>query len=242
METRALNLIKSEYGERKRRIFPRFPYCYLTFKGQNTDGKVFEVRDISFSGMQLSLKDGGHCYKEQDRLRGILHWKGAELSITGKVQWVKGARLGVEFDSNDTFIHSIKNFLSIDNIVSRMRPVHDSAIEVEMPENLKYWLRSDGPFEVFVWCHNDGEISKFQIILMDQYIEWADGKGVDSGRILTKRDLETPLFSEDEFLFESDINCDEKKIDLASKVVENLPEEYLTSELVSFMLVKLSNS
>ena len=46
----------------------------MTFRADQLEGHSFEVRDISFSGMQLGLKDGGHEIAVGEQVTGILMW------------------------------------------------------------------------------------------------------------------------------------------------------------------------
>ena len=46
----------------------------MTFRADQFEDHSFEVRDISFSGMQLSLKDGDHQKAVGDEITGILMW------------------------------------------------------------------------------------------------------------------------------------------------------------------------
>ena len=55
---RHLNLVQSDFEQLEKIVFPRFPFCYLTFKCDEYDTHVFEVKDISQTGMQLALKNG----------------------------------------------------------------------------------------------------------------------------------------------------------------------------------------
>lgn len=235
-----LNLIKTGYQDVEKRIFPRFPFCFLTFKGESSSAQAFEVVDISYTGMQLGLKDGGHTYKEGQELKGEIHWKGSKLNIVGKVKWVSGKRLGVKFSPDEKQESKIKTFLSIDNIVKSMRPVHGHDIDMDVPSNLKYWVRADGPFEIFVWRHNDGEVSRFQIIMMENYVEWYDGKGLKTGRVISKRDLDTPLICEDEVMFQVDEVVDQQKIEMACDIVTALGDSHLPEGARSFLSLKLS--
>lgn len=100
---RHLNLIKTDYQEVEKRVFPRFPFSYLTFKAGDSESKVFEVKDISFLGMQLCLKDGGHDFIPGTEIDGTLHWKGATLKALGNVKWVRGQQLGVAFTLDNAF-------------------------------------------------------------------------------------------------------------------------------------------
>ncbi len=238
---RHLNLIKTDFEQTEKRIFPRFPFNYLTFKNSGNEQFVFEIKDISFTGMQLSLKDGGHSFTSDSDISGILHWQKASLEATGKVKWVSGKRIGVEFHVDDAFDSKVREFLSIDNMIDSLRPIHEFSVGVEMPANLKYWLRADGPFEVFVWRHNDGELARFQFLMMERFVEWEDGVGVKTGRILSKRDLDTPLFTEDELVFSVDEGVNSDAINFAQEILDNVGPEFLPEEARDFLKMKLNS-
>ena len=55
---RHLSLIKTDYQEMEKRVFPRFPFGLMMFRESSSEKKVFEVKDISLTGMQISIKDG----------------------------------------------------------------------------------------------------------------------------------------------------------------------------------------
>lgn len=238
---RHLNLIKTDFEQTEKRIFPRFPFSYLTFKSSNEGANkhVFEIKDISYTGMQLGLKDGGHDFKPGTDISGTVHWQKAALDTLGTVKWVSGSRIGVAFSDENGFEKSVKDFLSIENMVASLRPIHDISIGLEVPANLKYWLRADGPFEVFVWRHNDGELSRFQILMMEHFVEWEDGVGVKTGRIVSKRDLDTPLITEDELVFSVDESVNSEVIGMAQEVLENIGPKFLPIEANEFLRMKL---
>ncbi len=234
-----LSLINTGYKDIEKRVFPRFPFSYLTFKAQNGMERVFAVKDISYTGMQLSLKDGGHPYKSGQEVDGVLHWRGASLELSAEVKWVHGPRLGVEFNAGKHFENQIKEFLSFDNIIRGMRALHKTQMELDLPSDLSYWLQADGPVEVFVWCHKDGEISRFQMIMMESFVEYQDGKGLKSGRVLTKRDLDTPLVQEDEFVFEMDERICDERLAFAREITKRIPSDYLPVQVTDFLRLKL---
>lgn len=236
---RHLNLVQSDFEQLEKKIFPRFPFCYLTFKSTQYDTHVFEVKDISGTGMQLGLKDGEHNLKDEGQISGSIHWNGAKIYIAGDIKWTTGKRIGVEFSHRASQRTEIDIFLSVQNFARNLKPIHQMDYGVELPAKLKYWLRSDGPVEVFVWQHGDGELSRFEILIMENYIEWADGQGLKTGRIMSKRDINTPLVDEDEFVFKIDEVVDDEKIDLACTLVTELTENKLTKETLDFIRLKL---
>lgn len=238
---RQFNLIKNDIGTHEKRVLPRFPFCYLTFKAKNNNHMVYEVKDISFTGMQLSLKNGTHSYKEDEALTGCVHWHGQTLDLSGKVAWLTQSRLGVEFTKNPKQMSEVKEFLSVKNIVNNFRPIHKSNIGLEIPAKLKFWLRGDGPMEVFVWQHAGGALSTIQILLMENFVEWEDGVGLKTGRALSKRNLDTPLLTEDEYVFLMDEAPNHDRLQFAIDVVKNVPNDYLSPETLEFIKMKLSN-
>jgi hypothetical protein len=195
---RRFNLIKSDFEKHEKRILPRFPFCYLTFKADDTS-RVYEVKDISHTGMQLSIKDDQHTFAEEGSVKGSIHWLGKNLDIAGTVKWVTSNRMGVEF-----------------------------------------WLRSDGPVELFIWQHGDGEIAKIQILFMETFVEWEDGAGLKTGRTLSKRNVDSPLINEDEWIFKLDSGIDEEKLARVKDLVNLISDELLPSEMKTFLLRQLS--
>jgi len=234
-----LSLIKTGHQDIEKRILPRFPFNYLIFKSSEDGGRVFGVKDISYSGMQLGLKDGRHSYKIGEEVSGELHWKGSHLPIKAQVKWIHGQRLGVKFSGDQDFDNHIKNFLSTSNIIKSMRPLHQSGMELDLPMGLRYWLQADGPVEIFIWCRGHSDISRFQLIMMDSFVEYQDGKGLKSGHLVTTRDLDTPLVTEDEFVFEMDEILSDERLKFAREIVTHLPKEFLPELTLSFLKLKL---
>jgi hypothetical protein len=189
--------------------------------------------------MQLSLKNGGHTYGVNENIKGQVHWRGKSLDVEAEVKWSQGQRLGIAFEDSLDFEKAVRGFLAIDQVAKSMRPLHDMQMDLELPSNLKYWLQSDGPVEVFIWRHQDGEASRIHLILLDQFVEWEDGQGLKTGRIITKRDMDTPLFNEDEFIFALDEQVDAQKLDFAKDLVAHLNERHLPIEALDFLKLKL---
>ncbi len=240
---RHLSLIKTDYQELEKRVFPRFPFGFMIFREENpteaTAKMVFEVKDISLSGMQLSFKDGTHHYSQGTTIVGNLQWRGSTLQVKGKIQWVREASIGLSFDSSISFEEKMRSFLSYDNIVSHIKPLHKNELTLDLPNNLKYWLKADGVLEIFVWEHSSSGISRFQILIMEHFIEWEEGVGLRTGRIMTQRDLDTPLSLEDEFVFQIDENAVSQKIEMALGVVKKISTDHLPLEARDFLVYKL---
>ena len=255
----ALNLIKESENQIEKRVFPRFPFSSLSFKEEQkkekkkwwrffwpfakqkkSRGQVYEVENISFTGMQLALKDGGHSRKIDDQVTGRLSWRGDILKVQGVIKWITKERLGIAFGSQKRQQKALRRFLSVDKIVAGMRPVHQINMNLDLPSDLKFWLRADGPVEIFVWLHKDGSISHFQFVLIDSFVEWRDGRGVKSGSILELRDKETPLNRVDEFTFKMDPQIEKSKLTMAQQIVERLTTRHLDADTVDFLKRKLS--
>jgi hypothetical protein len=55
---------------------------------------------------------------------------------------------------------------------------------------------------------------------------------------MSKRDLDTPLLSEDEFVFKIDETLDEDKVDMARALVSFLTLSQLMQDIIEFIKVK----
>jgi hypothetical protein len=235
---RRFNLIKSEALAEQKRVLPRFPFCYLTFKPDKSD-RVYEVRDISFTGMQLLKRDPSVDYKDEQPIKGIIHWQGHEMKVDAKIKWTTKSRLGVEFIKRQENAESIKKFLTISEIVKKIKPVHQLKVGMDIPAKLKYWLRSDGPVDIYVWQHPDGEWSEFQILMFDTFIEWKDGIGIKTGKLMSKRNIDTPLLTEDEWVFHFDSELDDFKMTRGKQLIEALDLTLWNEGIQQFILRKL---
>ena len=220
----------------RKRVFPRYPFSFLVFKAQE---RAFEVRDISFRGMQISLKDGEHGLSPGDCLNGELHWKGEVLSLDIQIKWAEKDTVGGAFERDGDFDKKIQSFFCVENILKELRPLHLQEAERELPKNLKYWFKSDGSVEFFVWCRGNGQISSFQGIVLDKFLEWEEGREVWTGRILKHRDLETPLDYWEEFFFEEDSMPNSFVVDFAHKIFSGLSKEHVSDEDRKFLLFHL---
>lgn len=234
-----LNLVESDFEALEKRILPRFPFCYLTFKCAGSPDHIFEVKDISHSGMQVGLKNGEHNLEKDQKIHGNIHWNGQALEISGTVVWVTNMRLGIEFATSASNRESIDKFLSIDELAKHLKPVHMVDYGVELPARLKFWLRADGPVEVFVWKHNDGELAKFQVLVMENFVEWEDIKGLKTARVISKRDIDTPLINEDEIVFKIDPGLDDDKISRALRLINGVAQDHLPADVLEFLRLKL---
>lgn len=240
---RHLSLIKTDYQEMEKRVFPRFPFGFMIFREESSSEQgskmVFEVKDISLSGMQLSFRDGTHDYSQGVSIVGNLQWRGSSVLVKGKIQWVREGCIGMSFDSSISFEEKMRSFLSFDNIVSHIKPLHKNEMSVELPNNLKFWLKADGVLEIFVWEHASSGISRFQVLMMEHFIEWEEGVGLRTGRIITQRDLDTPLSQEDEFVFQIDEGALQEKIEMALGVVKKINPDHLPTLARDFLVYKL---
>ncbi|MCY4643899.1 MAG: PilZ domain-containing protein [Bacteriovoracales bacterium] len=233
---RHLNLLKNDREQEEKRTFPRFRIPSITFKDQNSK-KIFEVDDVSPSGMKIQLKVGTHDFDKKDSVRGMIRWQGRELLIDAKVAWVAKTRAqaGVTFEKPQ----EIEDFFSMKNIIQGAKILHHPPFDEEKPPRLKYWLKSASVFEVLVWAHGDGVYEKIQILFTDHFIEWKDGEGARTGLLLQRRDKDTPLSEQDEWTIRMDGPVDRGKMKTVCRLLENIPENKMEEFTKKFILGKL---
>jgi hypothetical protein len=190
--------------------------------------------------MQICLKEGGHPFVAGANIQGTINFKGQQVSVQGLVRWSNADRLGVEFHSNGKANIALEKFLDTEHLVGQMRPLHNYPHGMDLPANLKTWLRADGPIELFVWCYPDGEMSRFQVLVLNQFVEWEDGIGAKTGLVVHFRDRETPLLLEDEVHLEIDSEVNPDILKLASDVITMVNHQLLANDARQFMLRKLA--
>ena len=239
---RMFGLIKNDQELPEKRTLPHFPFCYMTFRCRCPKGNdmTFEVTDLSQSGMQVSTRDGHHGLEKGQMVEGELHSLGQKFQVKGTLQWATGKRAGLLFQNIDE--HFVSGLLSVQSSARRLKAIHDlidQEFMAHIPVGLRYWLHADGPIELFFWQHPDHEWKTIQAIYMDSFLEWEDGRGVITGRTLSKRDLDTPLIQEDEFVFGIDQDKNLERVEKIRALVQEIPEGALPIAAKEFFLRKI---
>jgi hypothetical protein len=75
---------------------------------------------------------------------------------------------------------------------------------------------------------------------METFVEWEDGQGLKTGRILSKRNVDSPLINEDECVFRMDQSAEEEKLNRVKDLVELIPGDLLPSETKTFISRQLT--
>lgn len=236
--SRTINLIANNEQTELKRVLPRYPMTYLTFKDASFD-QALEVVDISAKGMQLHIKYGEIPFKKSQGISGELHWHGRSLKLKASVVWTTKSRVGVEFTMNDGD-QSVIEFFAWSKVKEYLKPIHNMDYPYDLPAKLKYWLRADGPHEIFVWQFGSGELESFSIIIRESIISWDQNQGVKTGRVISKRGVDLPLSTEDEFIFLMDSLCNESLVREAHAFTQVLDEVHLPEMMRDFLKRKLS--
>ena len=239
-----LSLIKND-RVREKRIVPRFPLKTMGWKCENISTHAMLVKDISYTGMQISCSGDVDHLLIGNSYSGILKWSGEQLVLKGKVKWVKTEHgktiFGMEFDRTNGLAVELKEFLHVGQISKRMKVINKDDFSMDTPTDLKYWLKSDGPGEIFFWQHRDGELSRVQLLILDKLIEWIDGEGLKTGMLVENRDIDSPLSPKEEILFDMDEEVDLESLQLARDLLNELPSELVPQSIVGFLLIKLGH-
>lgn len=229
-----LELIDGEVERIESFSLPRFPFGRLIFKGSaKMSSHAFEVFSLKSDGMVLHLKDGEHSYSMGDIIQGELHLFDVKITLTGRI--LKAEELFLEVH----LLKNIKKLFALETLLLGMRLLKREDIPSEIPLDLCYWLRSDGLVEIFVWEHSDTEISAFQILFLDRVIEWRDGEGISTGKILKREEVEVPL---GEKLLVSFETCPlEEDLERGLFILEHLEEGILPEVVLDFMELKVKS-
>lgn len=183
---RALTLIRNEGERTERRLLPRFPLSLLVFKeGTGGGGRVFEIRDISPSGMRIERGRGAGppTHGPGDRIEGRARLRDREVGVRGTVRWARGPGLGVAFDPDPGLRRDVGAFLAGKNAMRGIRRLHDDPSALGRPEGMSHWLRSDGAFELFVWDDGGGGVARFLMLFAGRFAEWRGPLSLQTGTV-----------------------------------------------------------
>jgi hypothetical protein len=78
------------------------------------------------------------------------------------------------------------------------------------------------------------------VLFLEVFVEWEDGVGLKTGRILSKRNVDSPLLTEDEWVFKMDADSDGDKIQRVKELVSLIPQDQLPIEVRTFLVRQLS--
>ena len=229
----SLSLIPSQVKLQEKRIFPRFPFPTMTFKTDNLP-MAFQVSNISTTGMRILLKNGANPLSEGHSLEGTIHWQNHELRLTARVVWAKGQQAGLAFEQPQ----KLRSLLSRKNIIQALKPLHLIPLD-SPPPHLKCWLKAASVFELLIWGHGDGKYQKIQALFDGNFVEWQDGQGLQTGKLLSHQDKDTPLFAQDELTLEMDQGIDQEKLTPVRELVQALPLDKIQESAKEFTLLKL---
>ena len=218
-------------GRAERRTLPRFPLSFLLFRDHSA--RTFAVRDVSYGGMRLGGEDAACPFRVGDEIAGALRLKGRILDVRGRVKWVEGGECGVGFASGGGFGEGIRSFLGVDAAIEGMKVLHDDG--AALAPRLKYWLRSDGVVEIFVW-----EGGSFQIIFCGDFVEGSPEGLLRTGR-LAYLGKDMAVADGEEFLFRFDSPADSKKVGFASDVLGRMGERHLPHDVLEFLRTKTAS-
>jgi len=232
---RKLSLVFNDEELSEKRKFPRFPFTALSFKPQDFS-HALKVKDISLSGMQCLLVDAPMDVTIGDRIQGKIHWKRNELKIQAKVSWKKESTLGIEFILNRDEEEELRKFLSFEQMAKNTISMFSAHQKNDYSHQLQNWLSADGVFELFVWGDSQLTISHFHILILETLIEWTEDKGFKTGKLKSKRNIETPLYIESECDYILDREFDIAKLHMAFGVIELLSPNQISTDLKSFIL------
>jgi hypothetical protein len=79
-----------------------------------------------------------------------------------------------------------------------------------------------------------------QVLFLETFVEWEDGVGLKTGRILSKRNVDSPLLTEDEWVFHIDLDIDPAKLEKARTLINHITDDLLPSEVRTFLARQLS--
>ena len=229
-----LSLVKEN---QEKRLFPRCSLPSLTFKVQEEE-MVFQVANISSTGMRILVKIGSHSLSEGEKVTGFIRWRGQEIKVRARVAWTSPTEAGLSFHTPQGIAPI---FFSPQVIQGGLKALHLPPFAKEKtPPQLKCWLKSGSLFEFFLWTYQSGGYKKIQALFIGHFVEWRDGRGLKTGTLLTQEERDTPLMEQGELTIRLDKSVDHQKVLPVRRILEEVSEDKIQKSAKDFILIKLS--
>lgn len=212
----------------EQRLVPRFPLPKEKIKFIFEDGeKVFAVRDISISGLGISLLEFGESllFPEGYRCKAELKLD-STFVVDLRVARVSAWSIGLAFDELKPEIQQkIKEFVDPLHIGSSLKLVDHRAAPEAFLQGMSSWYHGDSGTDIFFWKDARGGLNRALICLGKRFWEWNHADGVSTG------DMER--LEGDRVTLHRDMTPDPKTRLQVRKVLEHA--EVLDYRLVSFL-------
>jgi len=245
----AVKLFKREdfVVKQETRVLPRYPLHYITFRGvvsgKQDFHRAYEVKDISSQGMQLEQKMGECHIKVGNQLMGAINWRGEKIEVSGSVIWIDQSRIGLQFNEDLGIQKKIIQLLSLPNMTGQLRSLPiDHQTNHDLTKELRYWYRSEGPLEMFVWSKANN-FSRCLWIYLTNFVEWDHNDGLKTGQIYRQKDESAEEnfrlvdrhelnwnISEGDYLLLHDRNLDHHKLQLLKQFLDFFPKHLMDQE------------
>jgi hypothetical protein len=212
----------------EQRLVPRFPLPKEKIKFIFEDGeKVFAVRDISMTGLGISLLEFGesllfpHGYQCKAELK-----LGEPLVVNVRVARVGAWSVGFAFDDlQQEDLEKIKDFVDPLHIGASLKLVDHKAAPEAFLQGMSAWYHGDSATDLFIWKSSRGGLTRALVCLGRRFWEWHEAEGVSTG------DMERQ--EGDRVTLHRDATPDPKTRMQVRKVLEHA--EVLDYRLVSFL-------
>lgn len=212
----------------EQRLVPRFPLPKEKIKFIFEDGeKVFAVRDISQTGLGISLLEFGESLLFPEGYECKAELKiGERLLVNVRVARVGAWSVGFTFEKLSVDEQEkIKEFVDPLHIANSLKLVDHKAAPEAFLQGMSAWYHGDSGTDLFLWKDKRGGLSRALICLGRRFWEWRENEGVATG------DMER--LEGDKVTLHRDTTPDPKTRSQVRKVLEHA--EVLDYRLVSFL-------
>lgn len=175
---------KVNKGERKRnrRIFERFDvdYKHLTMLNEQD---ILVVRDLSAKGFSTQVSERGfQRFRIGDIYAAKMRYLGEIFDIAARVTWKNEDTVGFELvEPSKQTLNFMRRLLKPIEIAASLRRV-DSSFMANNTEG-KTWYHGDNDTDLYIYRNEAGELSAWQLILGNEFVEWSELSGLSTGEV-----------------------------------------------------------
>lgn len=167
---------------RNRRIYERFSIDNRHLALMN-EQDILLIRDISENGFSTELSERGfQRLLVGDEYRCRIRYLSEIYDLNARVTWKAKQFVGFKISKTDDRVNSFLERLILPlEIGSSLEKVEIGSTTEH--ENDRHWFQGRKETNLYLWQSDEGDLRAWQLENEDYYVEWNQGKGLETGQI-----------------------------------------------------------
>jgi hypothetical protein len=201
----------------ERRRLPRLNLASEQFR-LASNGKIFEVTDLSPQGMALRVIDRGDLvlFPVAAKVDGTINLRGEKHPVSARVRNLVSDRVGCEFEELSAPSHAaLAKFLDPVALGRELKPIPS--------EGGMLWYHGTSGTDLLLRREADGRFTRMALFVLGSFVQWTEDEGVKTGAArMSKAPSETRgVVRLETLLLDADPRPDAGKLAVARAVLQS---------------------